>query len=73
MANSIKLEKAQFNIMLDALEERVRSLQESAASKIPSRPGSHRHQLELEAHGIVQLIHEIREQWETNEKRITNL
>jgi len=73
MANPIKLEKAQFNLMLDALEERVRALQAAAVSKVPARPGSHRHQLELEAHGIVQLIHEIREQWDANEKQVTNL
>jgi hypothetical protein len=65
---TLTFDKAQFNIMLDALEERVSALKEGAAAKHPARPGSHRHQLELEAHGIIQLINEIRTQCEGNEE-----
>ena len=60
----LQLEQAQIGILLEALQERVWALRDEAAGKFAPRPGSRRHQLELEAHGIQMVMHEIQEQME---------
>ena len=61
----LQLDQAQLDIQLEALQERVWALREEAAGKSEPRPGSHRHQLQLEAHGIQAVMSEIEEQVES--------
>ncbi len=58
----LQLEQAQLDILLEALQDRIWQLQQEAAGKFPARPGSHRHQLELQAHAIRAVMAEIEEQ-----------
>ena len=58
----LQLDKAQLNILVDALQERIFALHEKAEGKFEPRPGSHRHQLQLEAHGISMVLSDIHDQ-----------
>lgn len=64
---TLQLEQAQLNILTEALQERIWSLQQEASGKFPARPGSHRHQLEIEAHGIQMVLLEIENQVEASQ------
>ena len=62
---TLQLEKPQLDILIEALRERIWSLRNEADGKFPARPGSHRHQLELEAHGIALVLSDIEDQVES--------